>query len=221
MLDSLIHFFTTYGSIAVFGVLLLCGFGLPIPEDITLVAGGVISSLACSNVEGTFLQALNQCNEVHIMLLISMAGVLIGDSTMFFLGRIYGERLLKVRFFSKIVTPQRYIWIQEKFAKHGFWLIFAARFMPGLRSPIFVVTGITRKVSYIKFFLTDGFAALISVPVWIYLGFWGERQLSDLNLLDQYVKKGQYGIFAILGIAIVTLVVVLLVKKKITEKTNI
>lgn len=220
MLDSLIDFFTTYGSIAVFGVLLLCGFGLPIPEDITLVAGGVISSVACT-VDGSFLQALNDCNDVHVMLLISMAGVLIGDSTMFFLGRIYGEKLLKVKFFSNIVTQKRYEWIQEKFAKHGFWLIFAARFMPGLRSPIFVVTGITRKVSYLKFLLTDGFAAIISVPIWVYLGFWGERQLSDLNLLDHYVKKGQYGIFTVLGIAIFTIVIVWFIKKKINEKTGI
>ena len=219
LLDSLIDFFTNYGSIAVFGVLLLCGFGLPIPEDITLVAGGVISSIACS-VDGSFLEAFKGCNEVHYMLAVSMAGVLLGDSTMFFLGRIFGEKLLKIKFFAKIVTQERYQWVQEKFAKHGFWFIFAARFMPGLRSPIFVVTGITRKVSYLKFLLTDGVAALISVPVWIYLGFWGERQLSDLNVLDHYVKKGQYGIYTIIGIAIITLLVIWLVKKKIKEKTG-
>jgi membrane protein DedA with SNARE-associated domain len=218
-LNSLIVFFTNYGFIAVFGVLLLCGFGLPVPEDITLVAGGFISSMACS-VDGTFLEALKSCNEVHYMLAVSMAGVLIGDSTMYFLGRIFGEKLLKIKFFSKIVTPERYQWIQEKFAKHGFWFIFAARFMPGLRSPIFVVTGISKKVSYLKFFLTDGIAALISVPVWVYLGFWGERQLSDLKLLDHYVKKGQYSIFIILGIAIVALLVIWFVKKKIKEKTG-
>ena len=218
-LNSLIVFFTNYGFIAVFGVLLLCGFGLPVPEDITLVAGGFISSMACS-VDGTSLEALKSCNEVHYMLAVSMAGVLIGDSTMYFLGRIFGEKLLKIKFFSKIVTPERYQWIQEKFAKHGFWFIFAARFMPGLRSPIFVVTGISKKVSYLKFVLTDGIAALISVPVWVYLGFWGERQLSDLKLLDHYVKKGQYSIFIILGIAIVTLLVIWFVKKKIKEKTG-
>ena len=218
-LNSLIVFFTNYGFIALFGVLLLCGFGLPVPEDITLVAGGFISSMACS-VDGTFLEALKSCNEVHYMLAVSMAGVLIGDSTMYFLGRIFGEKLLKIKFFSKIVTPERYQWIQEKFAKHGFWFIFAARFMPGLRSPIFVVTGISKKVSYLKFVLTDGIAALISVPVWVYLGFWGERQLSDLKLLDHYVKKGQYSIFIILGIAIVTLLVIWFVKKKIKEKTG-
>jgi membrane protein DedA with SNARE-associated domain len=218
-LNNLIYFFTNYGTIAVFGVLLLCGFGLPVPEDITLVAGGFISSVACS-VDGSFLNALKECNEVHYMLAVSMAGVLIGDSTMFFLGRIFGEKLLKVKFFAKIVTPERYKWVQEKFAKHGFWFIFSARFMPGLRSPIFVVTGITRQVSYIKFLFIDGIAALISVPVWIYLGFWGERQLSDLQVLDYYIKKGQFGIFAILGIAIVTLFVVWFIKKKIKEKTG-
>ena len=92
--------------------------------------------------------------------------------------------------------------------------------MPGLRSPIFVVAGITRQVSYLKFLLTDGVAALISVPVWVYLGFWGERQLSDLQVLDYYIKKGQFGIFALLGIAIVTLFVIWFIKKKIKEKTG-
>jgi membrane protein DedA with SNARE-associated domain len=218
-LDSLIYFFTNYGTIAVFGVLLLCGFGLPIPEDITLVAGGFISSLACP-IEGSFLHAFQNCDSVHIMLAISMAGVLIGDSVMFFLGYIYGEKLLKIKFFSRIVTQERYQWVQEKFAKHGFWFIFAARFMPGLRAPIYVVTGITKKVSYLKFFLTDGMAAIISVPIWVYLGFWGERQLSDLEVLDYYIKKGQFGIIGFVAIALVTFLVIWFVKKKIKEKTG-
>jgi membrane protein DedA with SNARE-associated domain len=220
VLDSLIDFFTNYGYFAVFGVLLLCGFGLPIPEDITLVAGGVISSLTCT-FEGGFLEAFKLCNEVHMMLTVSMAGVMIGDSTMFFLGYIFGKKLLRKKFFAKIITQERYQRIQGKFVKYGVWLIFAARFMPGLRSPIFVVTGITRKVSYLKFFLTDGIAAFISVPIWVYLGFWGERQLSDLNLLDHYVKKGQYGIITILGISIITLTLIWYIKKKLKGKQNI
>jgi membrane protein DedA with SNARE-associated domain len=156
-----------------------------------------------------------------MMLTVSMAGVMIGDSTMFFLGYIFGKKLLRKKFFAKIITQERYQRIQGKFVKYGVWLIFAARFMPGLRSPIFVVTGITRKVSYLKFFLTDGIAAFISVPIWVYLGFWGERQLSDLNLLDHYVKKGQYGIITILGISIITLTLIWYIKKKLKGKQNI
>ena len=37
--------FAHYGYAAVFFVLVICGFGVPIPEDLTLVTGGVISGL--------------------------------------------------------------------------------------------------------------------------------------------------------------------------------
>lgn len=68
-MEYLIEFFSSYGYWAVFFVLLMCGFGVPIPEDITLVSGGVISGLGYTNV--------------HIMLLVSMIGVLVGDSIMY------------------------------------------------------------------------------------------------------------------------------------------
>ena len=43
---SLLHaFFFDYGYYAVFGVLVLCGMGLPLPEDITLITAGIISQL--------------------------------------------------------------------------------------------------------------------------------------------------------------------------------
>ena len=45
ILQLLTDFFTNYGYAAVFFVLLICGFGVPIPEDVTLVAGGIISGL--------------------------------------------------------------------------------------------------------------------------------------------------------------------------------
>ena len=38
-------FFVEYGYAAVFFVLVICGFGVPIPEDLTLVTGGVISGM--------------------------------------------------------------------------------------------------------------------------------------------------------------------------------
>lgn len=79
-MDILIALFTDYGYAAVFFILLICGFGVPIPEDITLVAGGIISGLGFA--------------DVHKMFLVCMAGVLIGDATMFMLGRIFGARIL-------------------------------------------------------------------------------------------------------------------------------
>ena len=40
LIDLLEAFFTEYGYVAVFTVLVACGFGIPIPEDVTLVVGG-------------------------------------------------------------------------------------------------------------------------------------------------------------------------------------
>ena len=201
MLDFLVEFFVNYGYLSVFLVLLLCGFGIPIPEDITLVAAGVIAALACDQRD-TLFQTLCSCPSVHNMFFISMAGVLAGDSVMFLLGRFFGQNILENRIFKRLVTPERYKLVDEKFARYGSRVVFVARFMPGLRAPIFLTAGITRQVSFLRFLITDFSAAIISVPVWVYLGFWGTQKSENIML---YIKKGQMGIFIILGVLILTI----------------
>lgn len=180
-MEFLIEFFSGYGYWAVFLVLLACGFGLPIPEDITLVSGGVISGLGYTNV--------------HWMLVVSMVGVLLGDSIMYWLGRIYGEKILKFPLIRSIVTPQRLAAVQERFEKNGNTLLFFARFLPGLRAPIYMVSGITQRVSYTKFIAIDFFAAIISVPIWVYLGDFGAK---NLDWLHAQIQKGQIFIWVVL-----------------------
>lgn len=143
-MELLIEFFSSYGYWAVFLVLLACGFGLPIPEDVTLVSGGVISGLGYTNV--------------HWMLFVSMLGVLVGDSTMYWLGRIYGEKILQFPLIRRIATPERFAKVQERFEKQGWKLLFVARFLPGLRAVVYLVSGITRRVTFTRFVLVDFFA---------------------------------------------------------------
>ena len=164
-MEFLISFFTDYGYWAVLFVLIICGFGVPIPEDITLVSGGVIA--------GLYPESVNS----HLMLLVSMIGVLAGDSCMYWLGRIYGTRILRFRPMRKVLTLQRLKMVREKFAQYGNRVLFVARFLPGLRAPIYMVSGITRRVSYTRFVLIDFCAAIISVPIWVYLGELGAKKL--------------------------------------------
>lgn len=196
-LQSLVDFFSNFGYVAVFSILLLCGFGLPVPEDITLVAGGIISGLGYTNV--------------HIMCLVGLLGVLVGDGVVFTIGRVYGEKVLHHPRVAKLVTPERYALVQEKFSKYGRWVLFAARFMPGLRTPIFLTAGITRRVSFTLFLLTDGFAAIISVPIWVYLGYYGADQREWLM---SWVKRGQTGIFVALGLAALAIFIWYIKNKK-------
>ncbi|MCW3479861.1 DedA family protein [Neisseriaceae bacterium JH1-16] len=198
ILQLLLDFFTSYGYFAVFFVLLLCGFGVPIPEDITLVAGGVISGLGYANV--------------HVMFAVGMAGVLLGDAVMFTVGHVFGPKVLRFRLIGRILTPARFQAVQEKFDKYGSWVLFVARFLPGLRSPIFITAGMSGKVSYLRFLVMDGLAALISVPVWVYLGYFGA---SNREWLLTMVHRGQAGVLLVVGLLLLTVGIVFWRKKKL------
>ena len=179
-MDILVSFFTDYGYLAVLFVLIICGFGVPIPEDITLVSGGIIA--------GMYPEQVN----VHTMLVVSMFGVLFGDSTMYWLGRIYGARILRVRFIRKFLTVQRLRMVRDKFDQYGNRVLFVARFLPGLRAPIYMVSGVTRRVSYLRFVLLDFLAAII----WVYLGYYGAHKR---DWLMEQIKTGQTGIYILIG----------------------
>jgi membrane protein DedA with SNARE-associated domain len=174
MLDTLIRFFTENGYLAVFTVLMICGFGLPIPEDISLVAGGVIAGLGYANV--------------HLMAVVAFVGVIAGDVLMFVIGRVWGERVLRVRWIAYLLTPRRYAQVQAKFSRFGNRVMFVARFLPGLRSPIYLTAGMTGRVSFIRFFLLDSLAALISVPIWVYLGYYGAQNHEWLLI---WLRRGK------------------------------
>jgi membrane protein DedA with SNARE-associated domain len=182
-------FFTEYGYAAVFLVLVACGFGVPIPEDVTLVTGGVIAGLGHANV--------------HTMFVVGMAGVLVGDGLMFTAGRVFGHRILKFRFVQRVMTPKRYAQVQDKFDKYGSRVLFIARFLPGLRTPIYITAGISGKVSILKFLLMDGLAAMISVPVWVYLGEYGAE---NIDWLMRKVHQFQAVVYVVIGVGVLALV---------------
>ena len=53
-IDSIVNWIQSihepYTYLLVFAILLLCGFGLPIPEDITLIAAGLMAYYGKANV---------------------------------------------------------------------------------------------------------------------------------------------------------------------------
>jgi len=169
---------TAYG--AVFLILLACGLGLPIPEDITLFAAGVL--------------AYNSLVDVYGMILVSLIGVMVGDSFTFLLGYHYGSKLVKKWPFSSFITESRLILLQGKLHEQGSKVIFAARFMPGMRAAIFFSAG-TLKLPFRVFFFYDGSAALISVPAIIYATYYfGEHLAYVLSV----IRKVEYGIVGII-----------------------
>jgi len=197
--EFLMPIFTEYGYWAVFLMLLICGFGVPVPEDVTLVAGGVIAGLGYA--------------DVHTMFAIGMAGVLIGDGMMFLLGRTLGHKILQWPGFRRILTQDRFERAQNAFHQYGKWVMFVPRFLPGLRTPIYFSAGMSRRVSFFTWFSMDGIAALISVPIWVYLGYFGAQ---NWDWMFSILHRFQYGLFALLGLGALALFIVWWRKRRAT-----
>ena len=181
-MQELFFNFIEHGSyFALFAVLFIAGLGVPLPEDIPLIAAGYICHLGKANVGW--------------MTVVGIFGVLVGDGLLFNMGRRYGTNLLGHRWLQRIAKPWLVARAQEGFDKHGAKIIFAARFMPGLRSVIFLIAG-TLKVPYWKFLTFDGSAALISVPVWV-LGGWyfGGK-------IEEFIRQAKNGGMIVGGLAI-------------------
>jgi membrane protein DedA with SNARE-associated domain len=190
LLQQLITIFAENGYAAVFIALMICGAGLPLPEDITLVAGGVIAGLGYANV--------------HAMVALAMFGVLLGDSAIFLLGHHYGARILQWRFVARVLTPERYVKVQEKFDQYGNRMLFFARFLPGMRTTVYLTAGTTHRVSFLRFLLIDTLAALISVPFWVYLGFFGA---DNHEWLVKWLHRGQSSLWVLVGVLLLTVLV--------------
>jgi membrane protein DedA with SNARE-associated domain len=188
LLERLVQIFAEHGYASVFIALMLCGAGIPLPEDITLVAGGVIAGLGYANV--------------HVMFGVTMVGVLLGDAAMFLLGHHFGARMLKMKLFAWLLPPARYAKVQQKFERYGNRMMFVARFLPGMRTAVFITAGATHRVSFVRFILLDGLAALISVPLWVYLGYLGA---DNRQWLATWIHRGQ-GSLWIIGVAVVAVV---------------
>lgn len=190
LLQQLVTIFAENGYLAVFIALMICGAGLPLPEDITLVAGGVIAGLGYANV--------------HAMFALAMFGVLLGDCAIFLLGYRFGARILQWRLVARILTPARYAKVQEKFHRYGNRVLFIARFLPGMRTTVYLTAGMTHRVSFLRFLLLDGAAALISVPFWVYLGYFGA---DNHQWLLTWMHRGQASLWIVLGILLLALLI--------------
>ncbi|MFH0940177.1 MAG: DedA family protein [Planctomycetota bacterium] len=138
-------------------VLILCGMGVPISEEIVFLAVGFAAhSLSVTHVE------------VALLCVVGVIGIMAGDSIPFFVGRRYGADFLTKSFFRRYLTPRKLETTRNFFRKHGAKTVFFVRFLAGLRMPTFFLAG-TMGVSYWRFFFFDLMGALISCPVSIIL----------------------------------------------------
>ena len=175
-----------HGYPFIFLGLLCSGLGIPVPEDLPLIAAGVladhggmsvpVASVAC----GVF--------------------VLARDSIVFTLGYRYGANVLENRWAQRIVSPEQLHRAQGYLEKHGAAVVFVGRFVPGFRAAIFFAAGAS-KIRPLVFILTDTLAAVISLPFFIWIGYAFSQNMERIQELVGNFRAVTLGLLT-LGLAV-------------------
>lgn len=172
-------------------VLLSASLGVPIPEDVPLIAAGVI--LSHQTGIATWPATL----------FVALLGVMCGDVVLFVLGKRWGPEVFEHRWVKWLITPQRLQKMTEKFSRHGMWMCFFGRFFIGVRAGMCITAGVTR-FPFWRFFLADLTGAMLSVPLLVWLGYWFANAVPTIKAYVHLVQWGMLGL-AIVGFALFVL----------------
>jgi len=201
IIEYLTHMSAPGAYMLLFTILLLCGFGLPIPEDISLIAAGYIAWRA--------KQGMPPIINVHTAFAVCFTAVLAGDTIAFFFGRRYGRRVLASNLARKYFTPKRQLRTRAYFRKFGSKVVLVGRFTPGLRFTIFFTAG-TLHVRPSVFFFYDFVAAAFSVPVLVYVAYFFGEQIDNVI---KYARGAEHGILIVVVLA-AAIVAIRLVRRR-------
>jgi membrane protein DedA with SNARE-associated domain len=179
--QDLLTWFTQYAYqpiliyLAIFLLMLASGFGLPAPEEFTLVSAGLVCYIASR--PDLYPPPYEGAVPVNAYMTAGVAflSVIFSDCLVFFLGRRFGGQFLRSRYTARFRSRMDDVAKWTK--KYGMWAAGAFRFTPGLRFPGHFACGMMG-LSTTKFVLVDALAAGISVPTQVLLvAFYGEHIL--------------------------------------------
>ena len=168
-----IDFVLQYSYAAEFVILLACGLGLPVPEEVTLIAGGYL----CWKLQ----------RSLWLTILVCMTAILLGDWLMFLLGKRYGKWILRSRWFRRMLTRRKLARVTLYFRRFGVKTVFFARFFAGIRVPVYFMAGSLKMRSW-KFLWLDFWGAALSVPISIWAGKYFGKDIQHAIKVMKRVK---------------------------------
>jgi membrane protein DedA with SNARE-associated domain len=171
--------------VSVVAWLWLASVGVPVPEDIAMLTAGYLCHEGYANPA--------------VMVPVAVVGLLCGDMFIYALGRHWGADLLAHRWTRRLATASRVKALQRRFLDHQIKTVVVGRFLPGLRSLVFLTAGAVRMSPW-KFLLANGSAALVSAPAFIALGYLFTRSFTRL---EARVTQIEHIVVVIVGVVAV------------------
>jgi len=192
MIENIFDFLTGLSSFLIYLVLFLFSYienvFPPSPSDLVVVIGGSLIAKETINFIPT--------------LLVTTTGSVAGFMTLFYVGTLVDKKFVRsgrLKFLSAEAVEKAEHWFQ----KWGYWVVVLNRFLPGTRSVISFVAGLS-ELKFIKTMIL----ALISSVFWnsiiIYLGIiFG----NNIELVDFYLSRYQEIVLVVTAVVVVVLVV--------------
>ncbi len=184
------EFFLTHGSyIGIITILILTGTGLPIPEEVPVIAAGLLSA--------------NGQLDPWLAFFSCLAGAIGGDCAMYWIGRHFGRNVVREHpWWAHFVKPEREAQLERTLQEHDWKVFFFARFLVGIRSPVYLAAGVLQ-VPFRRFIMIDLVCATAVIGTFFGLSFYfgetivrwihgAELTLTGIVLLAVAIVGGVY-----------------------------
>ena len=189
MTNGIVGFAAQYGYIAVFCGVILETFGVPFPGETTILVGAILAGSHKLNAFGVGVSA--------------WCAAVIGPLLSYWVFRKWGRRVLAVPFVARFYKPEHVERAEVFFEKHGWWGVFATRYVVLLRIFTGPLAGLHR-MPMGSFLLANSLGALGWVTLVMIVGLViGNHLDSGLRLISTLGFIGLALVVALVVAAIV------------------
>jgi len=182
---SLEPLLNSYGYLAVFALLFVEDFGVPVPGETILIAAAVYAGAGRLNIVVVFL--------------LGLVAAVLGDNLGYLIGRKAGRAGVLRWGKYVLLTPERLDTTEGFFARHGGKIVAVARFIAGLRQANGIVAGLTR-MHWLRFLAFNALGATLWVAAWCLAGYFAGLRIQ--LLYDTVTRFGLYAALLALGIGV-------------------
>lgn len=145
---------------SIFGWLFFTGIGIPpCPEEAGILYAAGLHALHPDAVRWP------------LAWLTTGLGIICADLVLYGVGRRWGPTLFEYRWVQKVMSVERRQRVERRFHQHGLKLLILARFLPPLRTGVFLIAGAS-KYSVPKFVFADAVYAVVGVGAFFFGGTW-------------------------------------------------
>ncbi len=168
MLDLFNMLLDQIGQYAYLGIavmLLVSVAGVPLPEDLVVIATGVMAERGAVELLPAWLTVY--------------FAILLADAVTFHIGWYFGHAVVHRRWVKRILHPRRVFWARRQIHEHGAWGIAAARFIPGSRSPVLIISGMMH-IKRWKWLLADASTLVVTSCAQLAVGWLLSKSIDRL-----------------------------------------